>query len=485
MTRLKHLPWLFGILLILTVSCEKEQDFKIEPPIPGYEKSFTELNIDPQKDSVYILENGTRINIRKASMLDATGNPISEPLTLKFRQFDDAVSIFLAGLPMSYTAVSDNMALETAGMFEIRGEFNGQSVRVDPEKPISVSIGSFFTDTQQGFFKLNETTGDWSLIDIPEMKFNPEAEILRKKLKTLKPKWEIPLEPNHYVFSLERMADIFLGNDRAKIYKTNMDVMKKKMKGYGVKQLDVNIDYNTVKYKGNTYEASEMLWKTEKKVFVPNWVKKTWASYYDSQQRKYIEQVKLQKKNKNIYKLTVYDAKNNKKWSVNIELITHLRYLVRYSAKQLIAKQKEIEREIEETEKRLKKMRLIEYTADIYSMGIFNCDRPVYFQTGKPHLKLELNGELIAQENIHKVSVFNEDLSSYANPVSFNPLVCTFFKGINKIVVITKNGDIGLFTGEQFQQINPESIRTSQILEIKLQPIEPEDEEALRVLLKK
>ncbi|NOQ26118.1 MAG: hypothetical protein GQ564_12205 [Bacteroidales bacterium] len=484
MNKLKSSHCLLFLILIFSFSCTKEKSFVIEPPIAGLETKFIEININPQKDSVYILENDTRIRISKGSILDMEGNPIMENINLKFRQFDDAVSIFLSGLPMSYTSTSGNMVLQTAGMYEIRGEYNNASVRIDTDKPISISIGSFYDDSRQGFFKLDEETGDWDLIDIPEGIYNEEVISLRDKVANLKPEWEIPLPPNFYVFSLGRMADIFLNDDWNKISKANMDVMKQKMKGYGVKTMNIGGRWISVKYKGNSYDAAEMLWEANKTLIIPKWAKNIYGSYYDNEKNEYKEQILLKKINGSLYKLTVIDYKNNKKWSANLKLITHLRYLIKYSPEQLIAKQKQIEQEIQEAEEKLKTLRLIEYTTEIYEMGIYNCDRPVYFREGKPQLNFSFDEKAITEKEIHKISVFNNDLSSYAIPTSYKPITCAFFKGVNKIVLISKNGDIGLFSGQDFKQLDSIAIRKSLSLEIPLTKIKVENEEELRELLK-
>lgn len=484
MNKLKISHYLFFLILIFTVSCTKEKSFVIEPPIAGLETKFIEINIDPQKDSVYILENDTRIKISKGSMLDAEGNPIMENINLKFRQFDDAVSIFLSGLPMSYTSTSGDMVLQTAGMYEIRGEYNNAPVRVDTDKPISITIGSFYDDSRQGFFKLDEETGDWDLVDIPEAKYNEEVISLRNKVATLKPEWIIPLPPNFYVFSLGRMADIFLNDDWNKINKANMDAMKQKMTSYGVKTMNINRNWITVKYKGNNYDAAEMLWEANKTLVIPKWIKDTYRSYYDNETNEYKEQILLKKIKGNLYKLTVIDYENNRRWSANLKLVTHLRYLIRYSPEQLIAKQEQIEQEIQEAEEKLKTLRLIEYTTEIYEMGIYNCDKPIYFRKGQPQLNFSFDGKTVTEKEIHKISIFNYNLSSYAIPTSYKPITCTFFKGVNKIVLISKSGDIGLFTGQDFEQLDSTAIAESLSLEIPLTKIKVENEEELRELLR-
>ena len=481
MTRLSFL--LILIALVIT-ACKKEtKKFSANPPIPGYETKFIEIKIDPTVDSTYLLENNTKLTIKKGSLIDSLSNEITEPLTLKFRQFDDAVSIYLSGLPMDFSSPKRNMALQTAGMFEIRGKYKGSNIQINPNKPISVGIGSFYDDPRQGFFKLDDESGSWNLIDIPEAKINKEVAVLKKKLTTLKPKWKIPLGLEYYTLSYGRMADIFLGDNPNRIYKANMKAMTKKMKGYGVNHLDIPSTYKYVKYRGNNYEVSEMLWKTAKPVKVPKWVSKAKSWYHNKEENKYYDQLEWKQLNVKEYLLKVTDYATNKKWSVKLEVVSHLRYLVNYTPEQLMAKQVDIEKEIKETEERLKRMRLIEYTVNIYSMGVFNCDRPILFQQGKPMLALKLKDKAISTEDIHRFTIFNENLSSYANPISTEPLNAAFFKGINKIVLVTKSGDIGLFTGKDFMQLDSLKIRNSENIELLMVKVDTKNEIELKKLL--
>lgn len=473
------------VVFIMSVSCQTEETpFTIEPPLPGYETKFSTIKANPQKDSIYALENGTRISIQKGSLLDSRGNPIQEPVDIRFRQFDDAVSIFLSGLPMQYSVNNDNMVLQTAGMYEIRGEYNDTAIQINPDRPVSVTIGSFFEDPRMGFFKLDEETGSWNLVDIPESEYNDEVIELREKISTLKPEWEIPLPPGYYIFSFSQMVDIFLNDNYTKIYNSDMEAMSDKMKKYGVESLDLYRSYNEVKYKGNSYEAGEMLWKSDKKITVPKWIRDVYSSYYDSEKQEYKKQIIVKPLGNKYYQLSVIDYENNRKWSTELKLITHLRYLTRYTPEQLIANQEKIEKEIQESEERLKKLRIIEYTTDIYEMGIYNCDKPIYFREGMPTIQPLMNRNPVAKDLIHRIAVFNYNLSSYAQPASYDPLTISFFKGNNKIILITREGEIGLFSGSDFQNIDSVKIRQSKNIELNFKTVDAKNESELREFLR-
>ncbi|WP_146260714.1 hypothetical protein [Breznakibacter xylanolyticus] len=480
-----HLFNMLGIsMMLLLVSCNSNTTFKIEPPITKLDPPFTELAYNPLADSTFCLPNGTKIKIIASSLCDSVGNLLSSPCVLKFRQFDNAVSIFLAGMPMRYLKSEDNMSLETAGMFELRASSNGKSVNIIHDKPITITIGSNFTDTRQGFFKMDDNTGDWQLIGIPSWQYNPTVDSLKKHLSSLKPEYSIPLPPNFYVFDLQRMADVFLGDDYNRINKANMRAMVENMKKYGLQPLDVSFNSNpTIILDGNRYDYGEILWKSDAPLQIPNWVKTNWGWNYNQQTKKYDELSSIQKINANKYRFSIKDTKENRQFSFILEVVSHLRYLLRYTPEQLMAKQKECELEIAETERIIRNTRLIEYTTELYSMGVFNFDRPVYYSQMKPTLNFTINNVPVKNSDIKKVAVFNSNLTSVSYADSYNPVVCPFFLGTNKIILITQSGEIGIFTGAEFDQLMSTDKFNADEITIDLKAVKVDSPDELRSIL--
>lgn len=64
-----------------------------------------------------------------------------------------------------------------------------------------------------------------------------------------------------------------------------------------------------------------------------------------------------------------------------------------------------------------------------------------------------------------------------------NKLFCTFFKDSNKIVLITKGGTIGLFTEEDFMELDLLCLKESRIIDIDMKKIDVASEDELREFL--
>jgi hypothetical protein len=294
----------------------------------------------------------------------------------------------------------------------------------------------------------------------------------------------IPLDPNFYVFDFRRMADIFIGEDNYnKLTEANIAAVSRKMAKYGAKSLELDKYFGNVDYKGNSYSWAEMLWKANEPIFVPYWAKKIDNWFYNEAEKKYYEAGSLKKLENNYYEFTVTDHKANRSWSFQLQLISHLRYLLKYSAEQLIEKQKAIEAEIAELELKLKRSKLIEYTANVYSMGIYNCDRPMLFRTGRPELTFTIDGKELKNNKIKSIASFNNDLSGVTYPKSMSPVVMPLFKSTNRIVVVTKESEIGIFSGKEFDNLVNDSTINLPSLQIPLKKVEINTEADLRKLL--
>ncbi len=465
---------LMAVAILVAVGCSKS--FKPEPPIPALDPKFTELTVDPTKDNAYELDNGTQITIKANSLLNANGQLLTQPVKLNYRQFDDGVSIFLAGMPMKFKAAGEDKILQTGGMFEIRGDVDGKPISVDSQKPITITIGSNYTDTRMGFFKLDDKTGEWDLVDIPTSRVNPDIDSLKNRLNSMK-------QQNLYVFDYGRMADIFLGDDYTKIQAANMKELKEKMKLYGMNTFGINNLRDDIYYQGNRYANGELVWKADKVLEIPEWVKSgryssknpatgEYEAYYD---------FKCIDKATNRYIFSARDYELNQKWSCQIEIVSHLRHIFKFGLDAILAQQKSVMAEIEAIEAKLHKARLIEYTVEINQMGVFNCDKPILFSPMRPDVTIAINGKAVDSDNITKLAIFNHNLSSvsYANTTKS----VAFFKGINKVMVVTKDGEFGLLTGAQFTKMAIDTTANIKTLHLDLKKVDVKDEAMLREML--
>ena len=184
---------------------------------------------------------------------------------------------------------------------------------------------------------------------------------------------------------------------------------------------------------------------------------------------------------KNIYKFTITDLDKKLTWSCTLEIESHLRDMFKRDPEKYKALQADLAKELKRVEESMKKARLIEYIVEINQMGVFNCDKPILFSPMRPDVTIAINGKAVDSDNITKLAIFNYNLSSvsYANTTK----AVAFFTGVNKVMVVTKDGEFGLLTGAQFTKMAIDTTANLKTLHLDLKKVEIKDETMLRKLL--
>lgn len=132
-------------------------------PINGIDVPYTTFKLDPKKSHQFTTSTGTIIDIPEHAFISDNGNPTEGEIELKFREFHDVVSIFAAGIPMTYDSAGTQYHFESAGMFEILAFQNGIPVNSNPERLITVSLASLQQGDHFNLYYL-ENNSTWNFI---------------------------------------------------------------------------------------------------------------------------------------------------------------------------------------------------------------------------------------------------------------------------------------------------------------------------------
>ena len=153
----------------------------ISPPIESVDVKFTTLQINPLSDTIINFPNGTIIEIPEGAFVDKDGNPVTENVTIKYREFHTPGDVIASGIPMKYDSAGIVGDFESAGMFEIRGSAKGEEVFIG-DKPLAVNLASFKGGSFNQY-RLNDDENNWTYLGKSEPKINLNREKLRKELK--------------------------------------------------------------------------------------------------------------------------------------------------------------------------------------------------------------------------------------------------------------------------------------------------------------
>lgn len=434
------------VLLICSIfiTCSKKDGNNssqlINPLLKEWDPSFEVFKFNGDKEQQFVLKTGTKITIPANAIIDETGKLVKGEIELKYREFADAIDVALSGIPMQYRKnnFGSDKLLTTAGMFEINAEQNGKSLKINPDKKIKVEMASF--NSKEGYkqFYFDKEVGDWIYIDDDVVVNNPEKELLKKKVDSIRSPFQYPFSDKFFVFNYDEMIDIMFENNRSQIYDYRGKTHPK-VKEYNFSWIDINC-YSSVVFRGKTYPSTMMLWKTTGDNVFPKWTKQQDAA--------------LRNLGNNKYQVTVISGK--KSYSATIEAVLPLSMLFKYPSSYWKKYSDSIEVLIQKEEQRL------EFVADVYrtfeldNFGIYNCDK--FWRVDN---RVAVNLDFITKAKgvdayeIDKVVLIGDNNNYYINLTKDTWKNMTLSPDSScKIITVFPDNKIGYFSTEEFRALN-------------------------------
>jgi len=193
----QKIKWITGLLFtsIVTLFGFKYYEYKHAYekgilPIFKNDIDYIEMSFNADEGYEYHGKNGTHISIPKSAFRDKNGNLVTENVVVKFREFHDAKSILLSGIPMQMNDQRNNY-MQSAGMMEIRA-FNGnKELQLGKGKSINVSLAALNKVDENFNLYFLEDNEEWTELG----KFETDSN--QFKLDGLKAVETIPISPEN------------------------------------------------------------------------------------------------------------------------------------------------------------------------------------------------------------------------------------------------------------------------------------------------
>ncbi|MCB9284628.1 MAG: hypothetical protein H6563_11175 [Lewinellaceae bacterium] len=352
----------------------------VKPPIPGAEPGFTEWTFLAEEGSSEVQPSGTRICIPPYAFVDTDGNPVYGPVTVRYREMHDGLSIFLAGIPMDY----QNGQFTTAGSFEIRASQEGQALGLAEGNSISVLMASFEEGEDYDFFFLDENEARaWEELGTNRPLINSEKVALSKKIERMQPSLAFPLNRKYMAFNYNAILDMYYKNDLSKVQD---NIVKRDMEAYGLGWVETGV-HEWIQFKGETYNAALMVWKNLDGKAFPEWTKDRWGD--------------ITQEKGNDYVYTMKDKEKGLEFSVRLRAIMPLSTLFAFPPEKWQNEYDAIMAKIEEETQRMQMMASVMRSFEVSELGIYNWDK----------LMKESNRVLVDADFKWPVEV-NEDLAN-------------------------------------------------------------------------
>lgn len=458
--KLLNLQWLLAIVAVLSVcACNSvENKINITPPLPGLETAYTTFEIDPSQDQLLEMPSGTNITIRANTLTDANSNLVNGKVSLQYREYHDAVDILLSGIPMDYTVQGQKRTMQTAGMFDIKAEQNGQALGLKNGATFRVDLASYEEGKDYNFFWLDQEKEGWEFVDYVEPKANEkrvaiqkEIEIIEKKLKKGSRQKE-----KYFVFDFNMMLDIMYNDNYAAIKSAKHSTVAAKARKYDLSWLK-NAPYSFITYKGNNYTAATMVWENISGRYFPRWI-------YSKDTK-----LKLTQIEGDVYQLFATAPKGTKTAKLKVKIVMPLKYLFEYSPEKWKKDFKSIMKTVSKEEEKLKKQldELQEKEGlqaatirsfEMVGFGIYNYDKLM-----KEKDRIEILADFRVQNMGNPLDfVFclpedNKTVIKY--PKSDWEKVNLLPNNAARFITFLPNNTVGLYAAEQYQSIDFDAVR--------------------------
>lgn len=108
--------------------------------------------------------SNSKIKIPKNSFVDKNGKDIIGDVTIEYKEFHDMGDVIASGIPMAYDSAGTAYNLETAGMFDIRGNKDGEPVFVKADKNLKVELASETDENRFNQYYLDTVARNWAYI---------------------------------------------------------------------------------------------------------------------------------------------------------------------------------------------------------------------------------------------------------------------------------------------------------------------------------
>lgn len=120
-------------------------------------------SIDNQKGGTITHPSGTRITVPVGIFIDQKGHPIKGKVDLDYLEYRDPIDFILSGIPMSDINGQAGDHFNSAGMFTLQAQKDGQPVQLQKGQQLEVDFEPTQSLDDMSFFQLEADGQQWSL----------------------------------------------------------------------------------------------------------------------------------------------------------------------------------------------------------------------------------------------------------------------------------------------------------------------------------
>lgn len=112
--------------------------FSLQAPLPSFDLAYGDLVVkNASVGETLLYKSGSQIIVPPAAFIDEQGVPVMGAVQIKYREFNDHIDMFLAGVPKE---IDQHQNLQSVGMMEIKGFQDGKPVFLAQDKTLDVAL---------------------------------------------------------------------------------------------------------------------------------------------------------------------------------------------------------------------------------------------------------------------------------------------------------------------------------------------------------
>lgn len=140
---------------------KKQSSAFIVPPVSKLNVPYTSYKVKAEQGANIQHKTSSKIIIPKNAFVNKQGHDIVGDVEIQYREFHNQAEIIASGIPMQYDSAGIKSTLESAGMFDIKGFQNGETVYINPKKTITVELSSANTENRFNQYVLDTIAKNW------------------------------------------------------------------------------------------------------------------------------------------------------------------------------------------------------------------------------------------------------------------------------------------------------------------------------------
>jgi hypothetical protein len=397
----------------------------INTPFKNLSPEKTSYRFNPEEKQTLKISTGTVINIPAHAFVDQSGKIVKSQVTIHYEEYHSPAEIILSGIRMTYFDGNEIQNFESAGMFQINAESEGQQLDLAQGKTIEVNMASTRDDNDFKNWYLNQETGNWEDLGESLSEANIEKALLEESIAKLE---------NNTIEAPQVKSKFYIDFSRFKVQNYSADAMNQIIWVYEPSNKAIDLD------------PEQNLW-----IFDEQWTETLLKAENDGKH----------------YKASLIGK--NKRFDTRVKPANEDHKAIKKALEDHKKQVEERNRQLTDAKLRMEKMQKFQRSFTLANMGVYNCDR--YYRMPNvvaSKIKITLEGDDVASDfNIYQICNNNAVIQIFPGQteLKYSPTESV------KFVLVDNEDKIAVINANEFNRMKS-SINSKMKLDFKYIPTE-------------